>query len=184
MAEKENENKQEKTDEKPSGSNRQWIILAAIIILCTAAGAGFSKFLAAGSATSGQEQKEKAPKEESAKQEEQITPETPETWYYPLAPVLANLDVPGATRFIRVAVTLELDKSLSETQGKALIDAKTPVLVNWLTIHLSGLGLEEVRGEKNLKRIQTQILDAFNDELFPNSKSTIKSILLKEFSIQ
>ena len=59
-----------------------------------------------------------------------------------------------------------------------------PILTNWLTIYLASLSLEDIRGDRNLKRIQIQILDAFNEQLFPNQKPKIKRVLFKEFAIQ
>jgi hypothetical protein len=44
--------------------------------------------------------------------------------------------------------------------------------------------VEDTRGEKNLRRMQVQISDAFNEGLFPNTKPRIKRVLFKEFSIQ
>jgi flagellar basal body-associated protein FliL len=65
-----------------------------------------------------------------------------------------------------------------------LDEEKKPTLTNWLTIYLAGLTLEDIRGDKNLRRIQSQILDAFNEQLFPDAKPQIKHILFKEFAIQ
>ena len=73
---------------------------------------------------------------------------------------------------------------LSSEEGELMIEEKTPVLVDWLTIYLSSLTIEDASGGKNKKRIQAQILDAFNEILFPDSKPMIKKILLTEFAIQ
>ena len=43
---------------------------------------------------------------------------------------------------------------------------------------------DEARGEKNLKRIQSQVLEEFNQMLFPNEKPQVSHILLKDFAIQ
>jgi flagellar basal body-associated protein FliL len=57
-------------------------------------------------------------------------------------------------------------------------------LKNWLTIYLSSQTIEDIGGDKNLRRIQSQILDAFNERLFPNTKPKIKEVLFKEFAVQ
>ncbi len=159
-----------------------WIILAVVVIICAAAGFGLSSLLAKPST------EQETPKE-LAKQAEQIKTEEPAnepegTWFYDLDPAVANLDEPGVTRYVRVALTLEISNALEQREGTLLLETKKPVLTNWLTIYLASLTLEDVRGNKNLRRIQTQLLDAFNEKLFPDSKPKIKHLLFKEFAIQ
>ena len=76
--------------------------------------------------------------------------------------------------------------SSAAPQGKIekLFAEKMPILTNWITIYLASLGLEDIRGDKNLKRMQAQILDALNEQVFPNQKPKIKHVLFKEFAIQ
>ena len=125
----------------------------------------------------------------AAKQAEQLKPDKPgaakeDAWYYNLEPVVANLDEPGATRYVRAALTLEMSPELSAEKGAAFLEQKKPLLTNLLTIYLAGLNIEATRGDKNLKRIQSNICDIFNERLFPNGKPLIKRILIKEFAAQ
>ena len=106
------------------------------------------------------------------------------TWFYDLLPVVANLDEPGATRYIRTTLTLEIYDALDQDDGKELFEKKAPHMRNWLTIYLASLSLDDARGEKNLKRIQAQVLEEFNQMLFPNEKPQVSHILLKDFAIQ
>ncbi len=106
------------------------------------------------------------------------------TWYYDLDPVIANLDVADVTRYVRASLTLEVSSELDEKKGTAFLDEKKPILTNWLTVYLASLGLDDIRGDSSLKRIQSQVLDAFNEKLFPDSKPKIKHILFKEFAVQ
>jgi flagellar basal body-associated protein FliL len=69
-------------------------------------------------------------------------------------------------------------------EGTAFLDEKKPIFINWLTVYLSSLNLEDIRGDKNLRSIQSHIRDAFNEKLFPDSKSQIKQVLIKEFAVQ
>ena len=107
-----------------------------------------------------------------------------EPWYYNLDPVVANLDEPGATRYIRTAFVLEMSPDISIEKGTALLDQKKPLIANLLTIYLAGLNIETTRGDKNLKRIQSELCDTFNERLFPESKPMVKRVLIKEFAIQ
>jgi flagellar basal body-associated protein FliL len=105
-------------------------------------------------------------------------------WYYHLEPVIANLNVADVTRYVKASLTLEVSSEMEEKKGTAFLDEKKPILTNWLTVYLASLGLDDIRGDTNLKRIQSQVLDAFNDKLFPDSKPKIKHILFKEFAVQ
>jgi flagellar basal body-associated protein FliL len=107
-----------------------------------------------------------------------------EAWYFNLDPVVANLDEPGATRYIRSAFILEMSPELNAEKGTALLDQKKPLIANLLTIYLAGLNIETTRGDKNLKRIQLELCDTFNEQLFPESKPMVKRVLIKEFAVQ
>ena len=184
--------KQEVKAEEPGKGGSgilQWIILAVIVIVCAGAGFGVSR-LPAGSRTA--KTPESSPKAEPDKKTEHSKTETPaspegksqSTWYYDLEPVVANLNEVGAMRYIRGTVTLEINSTLEKEKGTAILAEKKPLLINWLTIYFSNLTLENIRGDKNIKHIQAQILDAFNEKVFPDGKPQIKQVLFKEFAIQ
>jgi len=97
---------------------------------------------------------------------------------------VANLNEPSVTRFVRASLTLEMSAEMDVEKGTAFLDEKKPILINWLTVYLSSLGLEDIRGDKNLRSIQSHIRDAFNEKLFPDSKPQIKQVLIKEFPVQ
>ncbi len=105
-------------------------------------------------------------------------------WYYDLDPVVASLNEPSVTRYVRASLTLQISAQLDQSDGIALLDQKKPILINWLTVYLSGLTLDDIRGDKNLRSIQSIILESFNDQLFPDSKPQIKQVLIKEFPVQ
>ena len=107
-----------------------------------------------------------------------------QNWYYDLDPVVVNLNDPGVTRYVRISLTLEISSALDEKEGKPFLDQKKPLMKHWLTLFLSNQTIEDARGEKNLMRMQTQISDTLNNNLFPGSKPRIKNILFKEFAIQ
>jgi len=106
------------------------------------------------------------------------------SWYYHMAPVIANLNVSDVTRYVKTSLILEISDELDQKKFSAYLDEKQPILTNWLTVYLASLGLDDIRGDNNLKRIQAHILDAFNEKLFPDSKPQIKHILFKEFAVQ
>ena len=123
-------------------------------------------------------QTEKKPSEKSG-------PESKDTWYYnDLEAVVVNPDEPGATRFVRIGVTLEMSAELTKEKAKEVIDAKKPPLINWLNLYFKSLTLGEMQNDKDVKRILSQICDAFNEILFPDAKPQIKQVLIREFNIQ
>ena len=192
-AEKRAEKESSKIADMLSGGMLQWIIMAVVILLFAAIGFVVGKLVA----VPGPEVANAMQTDPNQTQQQPNTAENTQkgdddseinlgakTWFYPLESVTANPDEPGAMRFIRATLTLELSSELSSEEDSFIIEEKKPVLVDWLTIYLSSLTIEDASGGKNKKRIQAQILDAFNETLFPDSKPKIKKILLTEFAIQ
>jgi flagellar basal body-associated protein FliL len=161
------------------------IIVAVVVVIF--AGAGFT--LGRLFAGSGAPQAPGASEQDQSAQGENLEAEdsaddAQKTWYYDLEPVVANLDVADVTRYVRASLTLEVSSEVDEKKGTAFLNEKKPILKNWLTVYLASLGLDDIRGDSSLKRIQSQVLDAFNEKLFPDSKPKIKRILFKEFAVQ
>ena len=95
-------------------------------------------------------------------------------WYYDLDPVVANLNEPGVTGYVRATFTLEMSSEIDKKKGTEFLDEKKPILINLLTVYLSSLRLEDIRGDKNLRSIQSHVCEAFNESLFPDSQPQIK----------
>jgi flagellar basal body-associated protein FliL len=132
---------------------------------------------------------EKKSGEQSAKKDEKtaapaaLSPE--DTWYFSgLESVIVNPDEPGATRYVRVGLNLEFGGDFSQEQAQELINAKKPLLINWLNLYFKSLTLNQMQTDRDMKRILTHIGDAFNEILFPNEKPKIRKILIREFNIQ
>jgi flagellar basal body-associated protein FliL len=164
-----------------------WILMVVIILVCAGAGLGLGRLLASsrgpssGAHESNVESQVQDPESESSNS---MTGDSQKVWYYDLDPVVANLNEPGVTRYVRATFILEVSSGLDKKEGTAFFDEKKPVLINWLTVYLSSLGLEDIRGDKNLMSIQSHVCDAFNEKLFPHSKPQIKRVLIKECPVQ
>jgi flagellar basal body-associated protein FliL len=188
VEEKPQENATDKPAEKGKGhSIIPWIVIAAVVVVAAGAGLGLGRLFAknnkpeAAVATAPSQNQPPATEQPKA----DVPAAKPEnTWYIDLEPVVANLDEPGATRYVRAVLTLEMSGEISAEKGTAFLEQKKPLLKNLLTIYLAGLSIEATRGDKNLKRIQSEICETFNERLFPNSKPLIKGILIKEFAVQ
>jgi len=160
-----------------------WTIMAVVVVFLASSGFVLGRLFAGpGKSQTQSSQMDKAASVENQEMENSLK-NSGNSWYYDLEPVVANLDVPNVTRFVRAALKLEISSAMEQIKGEKLLDEKKPVLVNWLTIYLAGLTLEDARGDRNLKRIQLQILDAFNEILCPDAKPQVKRILFNEFVV-
>ena len=162
-----------------------WLITALLVIVLAAAGFIVGRLFGTrgrAQSASGAQLSDSSTTDET--QMPPLQPDTGETWYYELDSVIANLNEPGVTRYVRVGLTLEIAGTLSEKEGIAFLDQKKPVMKHWLTLYLSNQTIEDARGEMNLTRMQTQISDLFNEGLFPGAARPIRRVLFKEFSIQ
>ena len=188
--EKQNDTKQQESGEKTSTkSYLKWIIMAVVVIFCAGAGFGLGRLFggsASGPSPSGPaaDSPQSEPTDTPAAGGLSATQSASGGWYYDFEPVVANLNEPGATRYIRVTLTLQISTELDSKKGIALLEEKKPLLRNWLTIYLASQALEDIRGDRNLRRIQSEILDAFNEKLFPDAKGKIRNVLFKEFAVQ
>jgi flagellar basal body-associated protein FliL len=197
-----------KTDAKPAGFKIVPIILVIILVIgCLGGGYMIGRMFLAGPASA---QAASTVPEENAKETHAVKPKEKENqkekgkeaekghskesaktpsdgvtpWDFELEPVIANLDEPGVTRYVRATLIIEMNPAYDQEKGMAMLEEKKAMLRDWLTIYLAGCTLEEARGSKNLIRIKSEIRDAFNDFLFRNSKPMVESVLLKEFAVQ
>ena len=178
--------KTESSDKKSLvGRFLPWIIMAVGVGLFVGAGLTLGRMFAGSSTPQnpGDSQQDQSAQVDNLEAKGSAA-DTQKTWYYDLGPVVANLNVTDVTRYVRASLTLEVSSEVDKQKGSAFFDEKKPILTNWLTVYLASLGLDDIRGDMNLKRIQSQVLDGFNEKLFPDSKPKIKSILFKEFAVQ
>ncbi len=156
-----------------------WVVLLIVTAASAAGGFGLSRILAA---PAGEEAAEN-PKE--AAEPKKQDGESAKPWYYDkLEPVVANLDEPGAARYVRAVLVLEMSPELKVDEGTKFLTEMNPSIVDWLHVYLMSLTLDDVTGRNNISRVQAQILDSLNELLWPKSKPMIKRVLIKEFPIQ
>ena len=104
--------------------------------------------------------------------------------YFDFDAITVNLDLPPLNRYIRATITLAVRDDKDKDAALKKIENKKKEMHNWLTIYLSGLRIEDVRGPKNLNRIRREIQEAFNEQLWPNRRPLIDHVLFKEFAVQ
>jgi flagellar basal body-associated protein FliL len=191
----EQEGQEKKQNPEAQNSNKKsliarflpWVIMLVVVLVC--AGGGFSVGrIFAGPGTPKADISDLGADAQSLpdklKADNDSAEESDKVWYYDLDPVVANLNEPTVTRYVRASFTLEMSADMDVKDGTAFLDEKKPILINWLTVYLSSLSLDDIRGDKNLRSIQSHVRDAFNEKLFPDSQAQIKQVLIKEFPVQ
>jgi len=186
--EEQKDTKAEKSDKKSLIARLlPWIITFVVVLICGGAGFCVGRLFAGSRTPKADESGSKSvasAQTEDLKADKDASKGSAKSWYYELDPVVANLNEPSVTRYVRASLMLEMSADMNEKEGTVFLDEKKPILINWLTVYLSSLCLDDVRGDKNLRSIQSRIRDAFNEELFPDSKSQIRQVLIKEFPVQ
>jgi len=161
-----------------------WVILTVIVVSCAGSGFVLGRLFAGGSATETSELSQEDTKTEEAIPDDSETG-SKDTWYYKdLKSVTVNPQEPGAMRYLRVGLILEISSELTEDIANKLIEAKIPLLINFLNLYFKSLTLSEMENDRDIQRILSQICDSFNEILFPDAKPQIKRILVREFNIQ
>ena len=192
---KEQEGQEEKKKPEAEKSDKKskiarflpWIIMVIVVLVCAGAGFSVGRLFAGPGTPEGAESDSGADTQsltDDLKADNDSEDGSGKVWYYDLDPVVANLNEPTVTRYVSASLTLEMSPDMDVKKGTTFLDEKKPILINWLTVYLSSLSLEDIRGDKNLRSIQSHIRDAFNEKLFPDSKSQIKQVLIKAFPVQ
>ena len=172
----------------PSGSKKGiigWLILASVVVAGSTGGFALSQLLGGSdpvSATTAEVQAEEQDPTESFLNDKG---EGGESWPFDqIEPVVANLDEPGVTRYIRATVTFEMSGEVDQEKMRPYLMDKNPIIKDWLTTYFAGLSLEDVRGSRNLSRIKQEIKDQLNEQLFADGGRFIERVLFKEFAVQ
>lgn len=171
---------------KKKGGIIAWIVMLVVVAVLSSSGFILGRLMA-GSASAPETAGAQADNPADAAQPENAQSQKPSegTWYYnDLQSVIVNPDEPGATRFVRVALILEVSNELTPEKAADLFQSKGPLLVNWLNLYFKSLSLSEMENDKDIKRILSQVCDGFNEILFPEAKPLIKNVLIREFNIQ
>lgn len=188
MADKEKKDKTQKKDaagaDRPKLSIWVWIVTGLVVIVLSGSGFVLGRLMADSDPQQPQDAEKKL--EEQLKAANANTAEdAQESWFYDkLDSIVVNPDEPGATRFVRVGLILEMSAELNQEEAGKIIENKKPILINWLNLYFKGLSLSQMENERDMVRILSQICDGFNDIMFPDMKPQVKKVLIREFNIQ
>jgi flagellar basal body-associated protein FliL len=101
----------------------------------------------------------------------------------PFGRLVVNLNEPMLIKFLSVEVSIQTDAKY-ETEVKAALEARKPILNTWLTSHLADKSAEDIRGKVGLNRLRREIQDNFNSLLFKDGHERIQDIMFDEFHVQ
>ena len=178
-------------EKKASASNGSgfsmitWILLAGVVLVGSVGGFALSQLIGGPAGAAEGEQKE-VKREKHPLDKVIDSKSAAPTWLYTLPgePIVANLDEPGVTRYVRVGIAFEMKGELSQEKGSAYLVEKELKIRDQLNTYFANLSLEEVRGERNHNRIKMEVRDQLNKMLFPEDKPIINKILFTQIAIQ
>ncbi len=184
--EKEPEEQSEQAEAKEkSGGKRSmlpWILLGVIVPSFAGTGYFLGKIMAKDDDTTPQEEKE----EEKPIYEALLNPDAKAepAWIYPVAAFVSNLRDPGARRFVRVSFSLEMSAQLDPLLGKDYLDTKQAHIATRLGHYLGDRVVEELQGERNRRKVLSDVENMLNELLFKDVKPPIVNVLFGECAIQ
>jgi flagellar protein FliL len=158
------------------------VVLVAAAMASIAAGAAAPMFvnvsalLGKAAATQTDETHEKPAKKKGEHDEEK-------TASVPFGDVVVNLSEERMTRYLRLKIVLVVDEE-AEATFAVLMEKKKATLKSWLISHLSGKTLKDVAGTVGVNRLQREILERFEDTLFPHGHSHLKHVMFEEYLVQ
>ena len=158
------------------------VVLIGAAIVSMAAGAAapmfvnISALLGKSSDTEASGSHEKPSKKKSAHEEEK-------TASVAFGDVVVNLSEERMTRYLRLKIVLVVDEE-AESTFATLMEKKKATLKSWLISHLSGKTLKDVAGTSGVNRLQREILERFEDTLYPNGHSHLKHVMFEEYLVQ
>ena len=162
-----------------------WMITLLVAMLCAGTGLALGRLFAASRVPEPAEAPSPIPAFlTQTLQNNPATTNTEKIWYYEMEPVTVNLDEPNIRHHVRASVTLEIGDELDPSRGRAFFERKKTLMVDRLIVCLSGLNRDDIRNEGGIEKMQSQIRDALNKELFGGSEPHIRQALLKQLAIQ
>jgi flagellar protein FliL len=164
---------------KNSGGKAKFLVAAAISIAAGAATPMFvniPSLLGKEKAAETADTHDKPTKKKGSHAEEK-------TASVPFGDVVVNLAEERMLRYLRLKIVLVIDEE-AEATFAALLEKKKATLKGWLISHLSGKSLKDVAGTVGVNRLQREILERFEDTLYPNGNSHLKSVMFEEYLVQ
>ena len=101
----------------------------------------------------------------------------------PVGDVTVNVNDDRVSRFLRLKVAVQCEEA-AEAKAKEHVEKNKAALRSWLVGHLAGKTLAEVKGPVAIARLQREVLERFDDMLYPEGASPLRAVLFEEYIIQ
>lgn len=101
----------------------------------------------------------------------------------PFGDLVVNLSEDRMTRYLRVKIALKVEGE-DEKAITALVAKHKAAMKSKLIGHLAGKGMKDVGGSVGVSKLQREILEKFDDILYPDGDSKLKEVLFEEFVVQ
>jgi flagellar protein FliL len=101
----------------------------------------------------------------------------------PFGDVVVNLNEERMSRYLRVKIVLAVEEKQEKPFTDHLNKARAQ-LKSWLIGHLSGKSLKEVGGTVGVKRLQREIMERFEEVLYPDGDGPLREVLFEEYDVQ
>lgn len=97
--------------------------------------------------------------------------------------MVVNLNEPNLIKFLSLEISLQTDAKY-ESEVKAALESRRPILTTWLTSHLADKSIEDIRGKVGVNRLRREIQDNFNSLLFKDGHERVQDIMFEEYHVQ
>ena len=101
----------------------------------------------------------------------------------PFGDVVVNLSEDRLQRYLRVKVAVLADAE-AEKEVTDLLTKKKAAVKSAMIAHLAGKSLKDVSGTVAIHRLQREMLERFDELLFPDGESPLKAVLFEEYLVQ
>ena len=101
----------------------------------------------------------------------------------PVGDVVVNLSEERMTRYLRIKVAVQVEAE-AEAKVKEHVEKHKAALKSWMISHIAGKTLKDVSGTVGVNRLQREILERFDDILYPAGDSPIRAVLFEEYVVQ
>lgn len=101
----------------------------------------------------------------------------------PVGDVVVNLAEERMTRYLRIKVAVQVEAAEEKKLAEHVEKHKT-ALKSWMISHIAGKTLKDVSGTVGVNRLQREILERFDDILYPAGDSPMRAVLFEEYVVQ
>jgi flagellar protein FliL len=158
----------------PAGGKKKLIVLLAVGLMCSAAGAAVPMFVEIPGLSKG------GKKEENGKGKSHAEEKTAAV---PFGDVMVNLVDERMSRYLRIKIAIQVDAS-AESEMTEMVTKHKAAIKSKLISHIAGKTLKDVSGSVGVARLQRELLERIEDVLFPDGGGHVRGVLFEEYVVQ